>query len=40
MDFHIGLGAILLIVTTAVHAGAMALALHGIQVTHAGRWGS
>jgi hypothetical protein len=39
MGFHIGLGALLLITTTAVHAGAMVLALRGIKITHASRWG-
>ena len=39
MGFHIGLGALLLITTTLVHAGAMVLALHGIKITHASRWG-
>jgi len=38
MGFHIGLGALLLIITTAVHASAMVLAIHGLQLTHASRW--
>lgn len=38
MSLHIGLGALLLIITTAVHASAMVLAVHGLQLTHADRW--
>ena len=35
---HIGIGAALLVATTALHAAAMALAFEGLKLTHATRW--
>lgn len=38
MGIHIALGALLLVITTAIHAGAVAFALHGLKLTRASRW--
>jgi voltage-gated potassium channel Kch len=35
---HVGIGVALLVATTALHAGAMALAFEGLKLTHASRW--
>jgi len=35
---HVGIGVALLVATTALHAGAMALAFDGLKLTHARRW--
>lgn len=39
MLIHIGLCALLLVLTTTVHAGAMVLAFDGLKLMHAKRWG-